>query len=290
MSTYSIKDLEHVSGIKAHTIRIWEQRYGLLNPDRTDTNIRFYSDNDLKLILNVAILKDNGFKISKIAHMPHEQINHEVAELSDHFSENEYMSELTVAMLDMDEARFERIMTQSTDQRGFEQTMIDIVYPFLHRIGILWITGSIVPAQEHFISNLIRRKIVAATDQYSKVLDTTSEKFVLFLPEGEMHEISLLFADFMIRSRGRQSLYLGQSVPLSDVITVCEQHKPKYVLTILTSSSWMEEEKDIIGQLSSAVADSTLLLSGFQVANNHNKMPDNTTILRSFEDLSNLIG
>ena len=289
MSTYSIKDLEHVSGIKAHTIRIWEQRYGLLSPDRTDTNIRYYSDGDLKLILNVAILKDNGFKISKIASMPSEQISKEVAGLEDNFGDDEFVAELTVAMLDMDEAKFEKVISQNVQSRGFEQTMIQIIYPFLHRIGILWITGSIVPAQEHFISNLIRKKIIAATDAITLNVDPSKDQYLLFLPEGELHEISLLFADYMIRSRGKRSIYLGQSVPLQDVSSVCEEHRPQFVLTFLTSSGWMEESDNIIERISESVSDSTLLLSGFQVVNSRVTMPRNTLALKSFDDLIQLL-
>ncbi len=289
MSTYSIKDLEHLSGIKAHTIRIWEQRYKLLEPERTDTNIRFYSDTDLRLILNVALLKGNGFKISKIAEMPLDQISSEVAILADTFGDNEYIAELTIAMIDMDEVKFEQVINRNVADRGFEETMIQIIYPFLHRIGILWITGSIVPAQEHFISNLIRKKIIAATDSQSAIIDSKSDKFLLFLPEGELHELSLLFADYMIRSRGCQSIYLGQSVPLGDVNEVCIKHRPKYVLTILTSSSWIEGSANIMQQLSESVADSTLLLSGFQVTNGQIRIPANARILKSFEDLVQLL-
>ncbi len=289
MSTYSIKDLEQLSGIRTHTIRIWEQRYKLLVPKRTDTNIRYYSDNDLRLILKVALLKDFGFKISKIADMPHHRINNEVAILSDNFGGDEFITELTLAMIDMDENKFENIIVRNVASMGFEQTMIQIVYPFLHRIGILWITGSIIPAQEHFISNLIRRKIIAATDALSSNIKATKDKFVLFLPEGELHELSLLFADYMIRFRGAQSLYLGQSVPLKDVEDVCVNHQPKYVLTILTSSTWIGESGNEIKKLFKSVANATLLLSGFQAFNSKIRPAENTLILSSFEDLAQLL-
>ena len=167
-SNYSIKDLEHLSGIKAHTIRIWEQRYRLFTPQRTDTNIRYYTDRDLKLLLNVSLLKDNGFKISKIADMPYDEIVKEVAGISDRFGDDEQIATLTLAMIDMDEVRFEKVMANNILKRGFENTMKKLIFPFLHRIGVLWMTGSIVPAQEHFISNLIRQKIVTAIDSLER--------------------------------------------------------------------------------------------------------------------------
>lgn len=146
MSTFSIRDLEHLSGIKAHTIRIWEQRYELIKPKRTETNIRFYDDQDLKLILNVALLKENGIKISKIAEMSAEEIQHEVIKISDRNLRNpEQIHALTIAMVDMDEDRFEKIITTNIIKLGFEKTMMNVIYPFLSKIGILWQTGSINP-------------------------------------------------------------------------------------------------------------------------------------------------
>ena len=289
MSTYSIKDLEHLSSIKAHTIRIWEQRYNLLKPERTDTNIRYYSDRDLKHLLNIALLKNNGYKISKIAEMPLEQISQEVVELSDNFGSNEYISELTLAMLDLDTVKFERIMALNIDRIGLERTIIDIIYPFLHKIGVLWMTGSIVPAQEHFITNLIRQKIIGAIDREFSAGESNGDKFVLFLPEGELHEISLLFADYIIRNRGARSIYLGQSVPLEDLATVCQSHSPKYVLTVLTSSGSIESMGSFVEQMCTYLPDTNILLTGFQAVNSNYQFPERVRVLRNHEELVSLI-
>ncbi|MFY7911452.1 MAG: MerR family transcriptional regulator, partial [Emticicia sp.] len=163
MSNYSIKDLEQLSGIKAHTLRIWEQRYNIINPKRTDTNIRTYDDNDLKLVLNIALLKDHDYKISEIAKLSLEELSKEVLAISDkQLNYPDQIHALTIAMIDIDEERFEKIMSTNILQFGFENTMINIIYPFLSRIGTLWVTGSIGPAQEHFITNLIRQKIIVA--------------------------------------------------------------------------------------------------------------------------------
>ena len=195
MSTYSIRDLEQLSGIKAHTLRIWEQRYTILSPDRTDTNIRTYGDEDLKRVLNISLLKDHGYKISEIAKFSTDELNREIIKISDRqLSYPDQIQALTIAMLDLNEDRFEKIISTNILQSGFESTMINIIYPFLSRIGTLWVTGSIGPAQEHFITNLIRQKIIVAIDGQIGTSTSSGKKYVLFLPEGEFHEISLLFA------------------------------------------------------------------------------------------------
>lgn len=284
-NNYSIKDLEHLSGIKAHTIRIWEQRYRLFNPQRTDTNIRYYTDRDLKLLLNVSLLKDHGFKISKIADMPYEAIVKEVADLSDRFGDDEQIAALTIAMIDMDEVKFEKIMANNILKRGFENTIIKVIYPFLHRIGVLWMTGSIVPAQEHFISNLIRQKIVTAIDGQFGNIDPKVGKFILFLPPGELHEISLLFADYMIRSHGGRSVYLGQSVPLDDMVPVCEIHQPDYIFTIATSAMPQEDIQMMLDGLSQIAPETTVLVTGYQILNADFNLPSNVRIVKDFGDL-----
>ncbi|MFT4737850.1 MAG: DNA-binding transcriptional MerR regulator, partial [Paraglaciecola sp.] len=229
MGTFSIKDLEHLSGIKAHTIRIWEQRYELIQPKRTGTNIRFYDDNDLKLILNVSLLKENGFKISKISLMNEGDIQREVLRLTEiSLRYPEQIHALTICMVDLDEDRFERLMSTNIQKLGFEKTMLNIIYPFLSKIGILWQTGAINPAQEHFISNLVRQKLIVAIDNQYVSSAVKSKKYILFLPEGELHEMSLLFADYVIKARQNRSIYLGQSLPMVDLEELCKIHKPDF--------------------------------------------------------------
>ncbi len=232
MSTYSIKDLEQLSGIKAHTLRMWEQRYNLMLPKRTDTNIRFYDDEDLKLILNVSLLNDNGYKISKIASMSEEEMRGEVLKLTERsLTYDDQIHSLTLAMIDFDEDRFEKIISTNTLKLGFENTMVNIIYPFLSKIGVLWQTGSINPAQEHFISSLIRQKIIVAIDGQYVDKKANSVKYMLFLPEGELHEMTLLFSYFLIKSRGNRVIYLGQSMPANDLEEAYKVHRPEYILT-----------------------------------------------------------
>ncbi len=237
MAHYSIRDLERLTGIKAHTIRIWEKRYGLIEPERTSTNIRAYCDIDLKKLLNISILNKNGYKISKIANLSQQEIAVNITNLSQQSMDTEsFLESLTIAMIDLDEPKFDKILTRSILQLGFEDTVIRILNPFFVRIGIMWQTGSINPAQEHFVSNLVRQKMLVATDNHLPGDSAHAKTFLLFLPEGEMHELGLLFANYLIRKRGHRAIYLGQNVPLNDLIEV-EQIKPSdYILTSFITS------------------------------------------------------
>lgn len=286
MGVFSIKDLEHLSGIKAHTLRIWEQRYELISPKRTNTNIRYYDDVDLKLVLNVALLKDNGIKISKIAEMSPSEMQKEVIKLTESkFNYPEQIHALTISMVDLDEDRFEKIMSTNILKLGFENTMIHVIYPFLTKIGILWQTGSINPAQEHFISNLIRQKLIVAIDNQYVPQNTRSKKYVLYLPEGELHEISLLFADYIIKSRQNKSIYLGQSLPLHDLIEVCNTHVPEYIISIITSTPGSSEIQQYINTIAEKFKYAEILLSGFQVIGQDLKLPANVAIFNRINEL-----
>jgi len=287
MSIYSIKDLEQLSGIKAHTLRIWEQRYEILKPERTDTNIRTYDNKDLKLVLNIALLKAHGHKISEISKMASDDMSKEVLLISEkQLSYPEQINALTISMLDLDEERFEKIISTNTLQFGFENMMINIIFPFLSRIGTLWVTGSVNPAQEHFISNLIRQKLIVAIDGQLPSLRVGAKKYLLFLPEGEMHEISLLFANYIIRSRHNKVIYLGQSLPFSELIFAHKVHKPDYILTIITSVPAQYEVQKYVYQLAKEFPDSKILLSGQQVIAQDIICPDNVDILPQIHHLA----
>jgi MerR family transcriptional regulator, light-induced transcriptional regulator len=286
MSNYSIKDLEHLSGIKAHTLRIWEQRYSIINPKRTDTNIRYYDDTDLKLVLNISLLKEHGYKISEIAKLSIDELSREVISLSDkQLSYPDQIHALTIAMIDMDEERFEKIMSTNILQFGFENTMINIIYPFLSRIGTLWLTGSIGPAQEHFIINLIRQKMIVAID--GQVIKTTidSKKYVLFTPEGEFHEIGILFANYILRARNNKVVYLGQSLPFDELKFVIDLHKPEYIFTAITSTPGQNEIQAYINKLSAKFPDVKVLMSGYQVVGQGLYMPNNVSIIPNVRQL-----
>ncbi|CAH0996974.1 HTH-type transcriptional repressor CarH [Emticicia aquatica] len=286
MSNYSIKDLEQLSGIKAHTLRIWEQRYNIINPKRTDTNIRTYDDKDLKLVLNIALLKDHDYKISEIAKLSLEELSKEVLAISDkQLNYPDQIHALTIAMIDIDEERFEKIMATNILQFGFENTMINIIYPFLSRIGTLWVTGSIGPAQEHFITNLIRQKLIVAIDGQIIKATSVSKKYILYTPEGEFHEIPLLFANFILRARNNKVIYLGQSMPFSELQFICEHHKPDYLFSVITSTPGQDEVQQYVNKLGEAFSEIKVLLTGYQVVAQGIDLPKNTEIITNVRQL-----
>jgi DNA-binding transcriptional MerR regulator len=288
VSTYSIKDLEQLSGIKAHTLRIWEQRYNLLSPKRTDTNIRYYDDADLKLILNVALLNDNGFKISKIASMEHQELRDEVMKLTERsLTHDDQIHALTISMIEMDEERFDKILSSNILKLGFEQTMLNIIYPFMSKIGVLWQTGAINPAQEHFISNLVRQKLIVAID--GQVTNGGGKKFLLYLPAGELHEISLLFACYLIKSKGHKVIYLGQNTPNEDLNSVYAMHQPDYLMTVVTTSPSAEQIQEYLDNLSERFNEAKILVSGYQVIGQDLRLPSNVEQLNYIRDIKEML-
>ncbi len=286
MSHYSIKDIEQLSGIKAHTLRIWEQRYNFIKPKRTETNIRYYDDEDLKLVLNVALLKDNGHKISRICNMASNEMQLEVTKLMEkRLGFPEQIQGLTLAMLELDEDRFEKILGTNILQIGFERTMMNLIYPFFQKIGILWQTGSISPAQEHFISNLIRQKIIVAIDGQVVSSSNYNKKYLLYLPENELHEISLLFSAYLIKSRNNKIMYIGQNVPHDDLVNIYMDHNPDCLVSVLTASPPASDVQAYVYKVSESFKNAQVLISGHQVVGQGIDAPDNVIILNKLQDL-----
>jgi len=237
MAVYSIKDLEKLSGIKAHTIRIWEKRYSLIDPHRTNTNIRYYTDNELKKILNVAMLNRHGIKISNIAKLNDLELKEEIIRVSgDSLSSDTIVDSLVMAMIDFDEYKLESLIEKSIRKKGLKTTVTDILYPFIAKVGILWQSGDVYPAQEHFVSFIVRQKIIAATEALPNTFNPDGKKFLMLLPEGEWHEIGLLIAQNLIREAGHEVIYLGQSVPYSDVLDIGSTKKFDAIVVSSTTS------------------------------------------------------
>ena len=290
MSIYSIKDLEILSGIKAHTLRIWEQRYQIIEPKRTDTNIRFYNDTDLRKILNIALLNQNGYKISKIASMPEHSIGQEVTKITTtDLKYPEQVSALVLCMIAFDQLTFDKIMAKNMLQFGFENTMTHIILPFLKKVGLLWLTGAINPSQEHFISHLIRQKMLVAIDSQIETQQTIANKFLLFLPEGEYHDIPILFASYIIRQRNGKVLYLGQSLPLDHVVTAQEVFKPDYILINLVIAPFEFSVEEYVIDISQKFPNATILLTGYQFSFLSITLPPNVRYLQNFAELEALI-
>jgi DNA-binding transcriptional MerR regulator len=286
MGSYSIKELETMTGIKAHTIRIWEQRYDIMEPSRTETNVRFYSDEDLRNLITIAFLNKHGFKISKLSEMSQVEMTAHVLKLTEHASDTEgQINALLLGMIHFDEAKIEFIVNQCTTQFGFEDTVLKVLFPFLAKVGVLWQTSLVRPAQEHFISNLIRQKIIAATDRIPTLEDVPTKRFILFLPEKEMHEISLLFINYLIRSRGCYTLYLGANVPFEDIISVYEEINPDYLVTVLTAYPNLVHAIDYLNKLTNLTSNSKVIVSGKQLEANEAPIPKNVHHFKEFSDL-----
>ncbi len=288
MAFYSIKEVEHLSGVKAHTLRVWEQRYKIITPKRTETNIRFYTDTDLKQILNIALLNKYGHRIGNISKMSTSDIEQEVNSLEDSDLKFELqITRLTNAMIEMEEEEFEKIVSTAILQNSFEDAMRLLIYPFLERIGIMWLTNHINPAQEHFISNLIRQKIIVAIDGQVVKKDSDSRHFLLYLPEKELHEIGLLFLCYLLKARNHRVTYLGANVPFDDVIGTVVLKKPEYIYSIFTSLPSRNQLQDYLDKLSQALTphNTMIVLSGGQVLSDKLNIPHNIHILRNMKEI-----
>ena len=233
MADYKIKDIEILTGIKAHTIRIWEKRYKILIPERTQTQIRTYSDQDLSSLLNISLLNKNGHKISHIAEWDKDKINRLVWDIKMSRNVNFTEEKLILALLHTDEQLFSETLQVLIDDKGLSKTFSEDLMPFLERIGVMWLVNSISAAQEHFISNLIRQKIISEIDKQEIPADK-SNPVMLYLPEHDWHEIGLLFYQYLLRSKGFHTVYLGQSLPYDSLLDCIQRIQPKAII-----SSWL---------------------------------------------------
>ncbi len=289
---YAIKDLERLSGIKAHTVRIWEQRYGILKPERTDTNIRYYTSEDLKRILNISLLNNNGFKISKIAKLPDEEIVKQAQSILNNYSkESDQIDNLVMCMMEMNEAKFEKIVSNCIIHFGFESTIEKIVFPFMRQIGNMWQVGMINPAQEHFISHLVRQKIIVGIDGLFPEPLANPKTFLLFLPANELHELGLLYCNFLVKSKGHKCLYLGQSVPFNDLVSVADVVPPDVIVTTFTSNPEGIPAQEYLNNMSKSFPNSQIMVSGRVFFDRSEKieLPKNATLFESHEQFKNVL-
>ena len=262
MGHYSISDLEQLSGVKAHTIRMWEQRYSLLRPVRTPTNIRLYCDDDLRRLLNVTTLCGQGQRISQVARLSDEEMKSAVlACCNDSHDYHLQVNALLATMLSFDEQRLNQLLNEAAARLGFEQMMLFVVYPLLQRIGLMWLAGTMNPAQEHMLSHLLRQKILAATDALPSV-PATARRWVLFLPANELHELALLFMNYALRARSQHTLYLGQNLPLAELTEVCATYVPDAVVTVLTLQPERGRVAEFAQELATLCPDRLLVLYG----------------------------
>jgi DNA-binding transcriptional MerR regulator len=289
MNKFTIKDLENLSGIKAHTIRIWEQRYSFLAPQRTATNIRYYNNTELKTLLNVALLNKYGFKISHINKMTNEELREKTLTLTNTEAQQErFINELIQHMIDLDIEAFEQVLDGYIHSRGIEKAILHIIFPFLDRIGILWLTDHINPAQEHLITNVIRQKLIVGIENILTPFDLPV-KVVLFMPENEHHELGLLFLQFLLKSRGVKTIYLGANVPIDDLAFVADLKKPDYLYTHLTTVVKEFNFEKFLTQMSRLSVP--VLISGLLPQTFDRKITgQNIRFLKSLADVNEFIG
>ncbi len=238
MKYYQIADLEKLSGIKAHTIRIWEKRYNLIEPYRSETNIRYYDDAQLKKLLNISSLISKGYKISKIANLKESDIKLLITQnntTSIDATTVEFINDLITSMLSFNQTAFEKTYFSAITRFGMYDAMISVFYPFLNKIGMMWRINSSLPVQEHFASNIIKQKIMAAIDGLPSPINKR-HRFLLFLPANEWHEIGLLFSNYIIRQKGYQTIYLGQNLPLNEIEIAVNSTQPTHIFTIVHSN------------------------------------------------------
>lgn len=279
-----------LSGIKAHTLRIWEQRYHIIRPKRTPTNIRYYEDEDLRHLLNISLLNKNGYKISRIASMSEAQIAEAVHKLSaGTFEDAVQIDALTISMMELDETKFETILASNIKALGFERTMMEVIYPFLDKLSLLWLTGSIHPVQESFISNMVRQKLIAAMDSIPVQVQAT-HSFILYLPEGETQELSLLFLHYLIKKRGFRVLYLGQNTSLADLAEACAIFHSDYVLTIISETFTRQSVQQYLEDLRKVCPNKTILLTGYQIFVQGIRSGSDIRVLQDLQDILHFLG
>lgn len=249
---FTIKDLENISGIKAHTIRIWEKRYNLLQPNRSETNIRSYTPESLQKLLNIVLLNKNNFKISKIAEMSDDEIVIQARELA--FQEaisDEAINAFKLSMFQFDKILFNNTYNKLLHKKTFREIFKDVFIPFLEHIGLMWQTDTLLPAHEHFISNLIAQKIQSNTEKLQYSINSTERSYVLFLPENEIHELGLMYLNYELVLRGHHTIYLGQSLPLNNLDYFFSGEREIIFITSLTVRPYDEEIESYFHEIDS---------------------------------------
>lgn len=289
MDAFTIKDLENLTGIKAHTIRIWEQRYGFLNPQRTETNIRYYSNTELKTVLNIALLNKYGYKISHIDRMSPGEMKEKILSLTQAQAQQErVVNDLIQSMVDLRIEDFETIIDNYILAKGIERAITQIIFPFLEKIGILWVTNHINPAQEHLVTNIIRQKLISGIETVHTHV-SINKNCVLFLPEGEHHELGLLFMYFLMKTRGIKVFYLGANVPLKDVEYVVNLKKPDFIYSHLTSVANNFNFEKFLINAHHRMPDLPILVSGQLTQNYKKRVPSNISFKQSLSEVMEYI-
>lgn len=287
---YSIKDLEVLSGIKMHTIRIWEKRYGLLAPHRTETNIRWYDDNDLRRLLNVSMLIKNGYKISKVAEWDNDMLRSEILRITDNKkSAPEYIDRFVLLIAEMNTSGFEHLLNEVLQQYDLEEAFTHIFFALFQKIGIYWQVGTIFPAQEHFVTSLFRQKLIAAIDALQPQ-PRRKATMLFFTHENEWHEMGLLFYSYLAKKSGLTVFYLGQSVPFSDLEKISTSAVVDFVFTTFVNSISPAELNDYLARLKHCFSKQKIFVSGKQVHELQPNLPRNVKTVKDYREFRKYIG
>ena len=289
---FSIKDLENLTGIKAHTIRIWEKRYNLLQPDRSETNIRNYSLSSLQKLLNISFLNNSGYKISKIAELNEDEIPVKVREIASRAKvEDHAINALKLSMLNFDQVLFYNTYNTLIENRTFNDIFYDVFLPLLNEIGLLWQTNTITPAHEHFLTSHMKQKILLNIERLQSLEPKPSSKtYILFLPDNEVHDIGLLFINYKLRSKGLHTIFLGESVPMSSLVSVLEFFEDITFISYFTVKPELEDIPNYItafNELLLANKNTNLILLGPKLCSMETelKLPEQVKIFSSIENL-----
>ena len=285
MNAFTIRDLENLSGIKAHTIRIWEKRYDFLRPGRSQTNIRYYGSEELKTLLNYALLNKHGYKISAIVDMSPAAIREKILALTSFEAKHERMiNALLGAMVEMDAAIFENVIDDHISEHGIEDTIKHLLFPFLQKIGILWMTSHVRVAQEHLVSNIIRQKLIKGIEDIN-ISIRSENTVVLFLPDGEYHELGLLYVYYLLKVKGTNIIYLGADVPIEELEYVCKIKQPRYLYTHLTSLPSRFNFEKYLSTITNRIGGTMLMISGNVTQTYKKKIPGGISFLKSLEEV-----
>ncbi|HLO82005.1 MAG TPA: MerR family transcriptional regulator [Chitinophagaceae bacterium] len=289
MNTFTIRDIENLSGIKAHTWRAWEQRYGIIRPMRKDSNHRLYGIEDLKHILRIAYLYGQGYKISRIAEMDENQIRKLSLEFKSKGNHEIFINQLMEASIDFEEGIFRKAMDNAVISLGLEKAMILVIYPFLTKIGLLWMTGNIIPAQEHFASNIIRNKILAATERLPVKKNSSLKKYILFNPPSEYHEIPLLFVQYSLKLRGISNVLFGINTSIDFVRDYQQEKKATHLFLFMATNFTNKEPLELIEELKINFPAVQINVAGYSFRNMEITAGDRVKLFTSVQDFLNYL-
>jgi len=292
-TNFSIKDLENLTGIKAHTIRIWEKRYNLLSPNRSETNIRNYSITSFQKLLNISYLNNNGLKISKIANLNEDEIPAKVREIASRAKvEDHAINALKMAMINFDQVLFYNTYNNLIENKTFSDIFYTVFLPLLNEIGLLWQTNTITPAHEHFLSVHIKQKILLNIEKLQSLEPKpVTKSYVLFLPESEIHDIGLLFVNYQLRSKGYHTIFLGESVPMESLTDLLDFFEEITFISYFTVYPEVENIPSYIDKFNKLLLNkenTNLMLLGSKLSGiDISKFPQKIKTYSSIENLVN---